>query len=196
MAALTPKQKQVLEFVEAYIADRGLAPTYDEIGEAVGTCKVTVLAHLQQLEKKGLIRRVPYASRAIELCGERARIPVVGAIQAGLPILAFEEAEKEDLREKMPLGGDLFALRVKGQSMVEDHIQDGDFVMVARTAAADPGDLVVALVDDEEATLKRFYPEGAFVRLEPANAAFEPIIVPRERVRIQGRVVGVLRLYR
>jgi len=196
VAALTPKQKQVLEFVEAYIADRGLAPTYEEIGEAVGTCKVTVLAHLQQLEKKGLIRRVPYASRAIELCGERARIPVVGAIQAGLPILAFEEAEKEDLRDLMPLGGDLFALRVKGKSMVEDHIQDGDFVMVARAAAADPGDLVVALVDDEEATLKRFYPEGASVRLEPANAAFDPIIVPRERVRIQGRVVGVLRLYR
>jgi repressor LexA len=120
----------------------------------------------------------------------------VGAIQAGFPILAFEEAEKEDLRDLLPLGGDLFALRVKGQSMVEDHIQDGDLVVVARTAGADPGDLVVALVDGEEATLKRFYPEGARVRLEPANATFEPIVLPRERVRIQGRVVGVLRLYR
>ncbi|NMD35719.1 MAG: transcriptional repressor LexA [Planctomycetes bacterium] len=196
MAALTPKQKQVLRFLEAYIGERGLAPTYEEIGDAIGTCKVTVLAHLQQLEKKGLIRRVPYASRAIELCGGRARIPVVGAIQAGFPILAFEEAEKEDLRDLLPLGGDLFALRVKGQSMVEDHIQDGDLVVVARTAGADPGGLVVALVDGEEATLKRFYPEGARVRLEPANATFEPIVLPRERVRIQGRVVGVLRLYR
>jgi repressor LexA len=195
VAALTPKQKQVFEFVKEFIAERGLAPTYDEIGEAIGTCKVTVLAHVQQLEKKGLIRRVPYASRGIELCEDRASIPIVGAIQAGLPILAVEEVEKQNLLEMLPLGGELFALRVRGQSMIEDHIQDGDFVVVKKSDDADAGDVVVALIDGEEATLKRFYPQGPCVRLEPANAAFEPIVVERERVRIQGRVMGVMRLY-
>ncbi len=196
MAALTPKQKLVLEFIRDFIAEHGLAPTYDEIGESIGTCKVTVLAHIQQLEKKGLIRRVPHASRAIELCDDRAQIPVVGAIQAGHPILAVEEAEKQNLLDLVPVAGDVFALRVRGQSMIDDHIQDGDFVMLRKSTTADPGEVVVALIDDEEATLKRFFPQGPFVRLEPANAAFEPIVVERERVQIQGRVVGVMRFYR
>ena len=196
MAALTPRQQQILALIKDYIRAHGLAPTYEEIGAELGICKVTVLAHVHELEKKGLIRRVPYAARAIELCEDDAAIPIAGAIQAGAPILAVEESEKENLLDLVPLEDGLFALRVKGQSMVEDHIQDGDFVMVRSGTTARPGEVVVALLDGEEATLKRYYPQGTHIRLEPANAAFEPIVLPRERVAIQGIVVGVLRLYR
>ena len=196
MASLTPRQQEILAYLRRYIAEYGIAPTYDEIGAAFGICKVTVLAHIRQLEKKGLIRHTPFAARGIEVCGEEEPgIPVAGVIQAGRPILAVEEAEKENLLELIPVGEDLFALRVTGDSMIEDHIRDGDYVMIRKTDTADPGDVVVALIDDEEATLKRFFPSGRYVKLEPANAAYEPIVVERERVRIQGKVVGMLRLY-
>jgi len=199
MASLTPRQRQIYEFVRAYVQEHGYAPTYEEIGSACGICKVTVLDHLRRLERKGLIQRRPYAPRAIEVCsgGEHeAAIPVVGVIQAGSPILAVEEPEKIDLLQLVPKRDDLFSLRVRGDSMAEEHIRDGDYVIVQRAQTAMPGEVVVALIDGEEATLKRFYPQGRLVRLEPANAAYEAIVVERERVRIQGRVVGVLRLFR
>jgi repressor LexA len=186
----------VLSWVKEYVAAHGLAPTYDEIGAALGVCKVTVLAHLRQLEQKGLIQHEPYAPRAIEVCeGRSSRIPLAGVIQAGSPILAVEEAEKINLLELLPLGEDLFSLKVKGDSMVDDHIHDGDFVIIQKTATARPGEVVVALIDGEVATLKRFHAHGSQIRLEPANAAYQPLILDRERVQIQGRVLGVLRLY-
>lgn len=204
MPSLTPRQQEILAYVKDYVEAHGFAPTYEEIGSFFGICKVTVLAHVKQLAKKGLIRHVPYAARGIEICcgGSTSAIPIAGVIQAGHPILAVEDAEKADLMDLVPLGPDLFALRVKGDSMVGDHIQDGDYVIVQRpvtgatgTATARPGEVVVALVDNEEATLKRFYPHGENVRLEPANPAFEPLVVRWDRVRIQGTVVGVLRLF-
>ena len=109
---------------------------------------------------------------------------------------SMEEVEKEDLLGTVPRGDDLFALKVKGDSMLEDHIRNGDFVMVRKTVTASPGSVVVALIDGEEATLKRYFPEGAYVRLQPANSDFKPIVIERDRVMIQGEVVGVLRLYR
>jgi repressor LexA len=194
---MTHRQKEILSFVKEYVSSRGIAPTYDEIGRAFGICKVTVLAHVRQLERKGVLRHQPYAARGIEVCDAAAGyIPVAGVIQAGLPILAVEEADKLNLLDLVPPNETLFSLRVKGDSMVEDHIQDGDFVIARQSSTAKPGDVVVALVDNEEATLKRYYPRGRHVRLEPANAAYEPIVVESERVRIQGVVIGVLRLYR
>lgn len=204
MATLTPRQQQILKYVKKYIRSRGIAPTYEEIGGRFGICKVTVLAHLRQLAKKGFIRQVPYAARAIEICdlSKKNVIPVAGVIQAGRPILAVEEADKNNLLDLMPTGKDLFALKVKGESMIDDHIQDGDYVVMQRPPTSQvgattvrAGEVVVALVDDEEATLKRLYPQGSTVRLEPSNPAFEPLVVPWEKVRIQGRLVGVLRFY-
>ncbi len=201
MASLTPRQKQILSYLRDYVGRYGLAPTYDEIGAEFGICKVTVLAHVRQLERKGLIRHEPYAARGIEICDAgdegypNAVIPIAGAIQAGQPILAFEEVEKLDLLDLVPLGKELFSLKVKGDSMVDDHIQEGDFVIVQKSSTAAPGEVVVALVDREEATLKRYYPQDRYVRLEPANTQYESLVVESERVLIQGRVVGVLRLY-
>ena len=196
-AALTPRQREILDFLRDYIQENGFAPTYEEIGTAFGICKVTVLAHIRQLEKKGLIRHRSFAPRAIEVCPSReARIPVVGVIQAGKPILAVQDPEEINLLELVPMGEDLFSLKVRGESMIEDHIQDGDYVIVKRASTAEPGEVVVALIDGEEATLKRFYPEGKFVRLEAANEAFKPIVIERERVRIQGKVVAVVRVFR
>jgi len=198
MAQLTPRQKEIYDFIRNYLEEHGYSPTYEEIGSALGICKVTVLAHLRRLERKGVLQREHYRRRSIELCRTegQTKIPVVGIIQAGRPILAFEEPEKIDLFELVPQKEDLYSLRVRGDSMLEEHIRDGDYVIVQKCDVARPGEVVVALIDGEEATLKRFFPEGPYVRLEAANPAYEPILIERNRVRSQGRVVGVLRLFR
>jgi repressor LexA len=161
----------------------------------------TVHKHITNLEKKGLLDRVHNHSRSIDLLppGSRTRsslkLPLAGRIAAGTPVEAMEMPETISLADVVG-NRDVFALEVRGDSMRDEHIIDGDYVLVERARTARHGEIVVALVHGSETTLKRFYPEGAVVRLQPANLEMDPIIVPAAQVAIQGRVLGVLRKYR
>ena len=205
---LTERQQEIWKFVVDYVERRGYPPTVREIGEAVGLASPsTVHAHLANLERAGLLRRDPTKPRALELNVERRveraahadetpRLPLVGQIAAGGPLLAEQNIE-DYVAVPPPLsgGGEEFLLRVKGDSMIEAGILDGDFVVVRRQPDARNGDVVVALAGDDEsadeATVKRFFREDGRVRLQPENAALEPIYA--EHVQILGKVVGVFR---
>ena len=205
---LTERQRQIMEFVTEYVDGHGYPPTVREIGDSVGLASPsTVHAHLANLERAGLLRRDPTKPRALELMHRPAAgpprrlddapaLPLVGEIAAGGPLLAQENIE-DYVRVPEPLsrGGQVFLLRVKGDSMIGAGILDGDFVVVERRQDARNGEIVVALVGDDEAadeaTVKRFFREADHVRLQPENQAMEPI---RTRdVKLLGRVVGVLR---
>ena len=195
--ALTKKQSQIFDYVNEHLVDRGYAPTMEEIGEAFGISAVTAYEHVKALEVKGVIRTEKNRARSIEVIRESAwpEIPLLGRIAAGLPIEAVEDRNAFDFDSLFPSDSDCFILEVKGQSMIEDHIQDGDLVVIASRQSARPGETVVALIRDQEATLKRFFPEGNKVRLEPANVTMKPIIVNAQEVKIQGVVLGVMRRY-
>ncbi len=194
---LTPKQLRVLEHIRKFRDAQGYAPTLDEIARAFKVSKITILQHLRALEKRGAIRRGRYQARSIELCGEALhslQIPLVGAIAAGTPIEAIEEHEILDLSELIAGRAEPFLLRVRGESMIEEQIRDGDFVICERRATAQNGETVVAVLPSGEATLKKFFLEkDGRIRLQPANPAMQPILV--DRVEIRGVVVGVLRKY-
>ena len=198
---ITPRQRQILQYILQHIDVRGYPPTVREIGQAVNlSSSSTVHAHLRTLEGVGLIKRDAILTRAIRLLPGMAKrsnvqrvvyLPVIGRVAAGKPTLAVE-----DFEETFPLpydflgGSDGFMLRVRGESMIEDGIHDGDLVIVRRQETAENGDTVVAIMDNE-ATVKRFYLENGRIRLQPANCAMEPIIV--EQASIVGKVVGLLR---
>ncbi|NPV28319.1 MAG: transcriptional repressor LexA [Firmicutes bacterium] len=193
---LSTRQMAILNFIQETIDRRGYPPSVREIGEAVGLkSSSTVHAHLVNLQKKGYIKRVPTKPRAIELTGDNTsvvRIPIVGRVAAGEPILAVENIE-----DTFPLPANflkttnnVFMLRVRGDSMINAGIYDGDFVIVRQQNTADNGDIVVALLG-EEATVKRFFKEKGGVRLQPENDALEPII--SKDVAVLGKVIGVLR---
>jgi repressor LexA len=198
---LTGRQQEIWDFLVDYVDRHGYPPTVREIGEAVGLASPsTVHAHLANLERAGLLRRDPTKPRALELTGRAAesvvalpRLPLLGQIAAGGPLLAEENVEDE-LAVPESLRGD-FLLRVKGDSMIEAGILDGDIVVVRRAQDARNGEIVVALAGDDEsadeATVKTFYKEKGRVRLQPENAALEPIYA--RHVQILGRVVGVFR---
>ncbi len=200
---LTRRQLDVLRFVRDYLREHALAPTLDEIAERFGVSKVTVHEHLAHLERKGWIRREHGRSRAISLVRDPdlpeaygtplddVELPILGTITAGLPLEAIEDKETVSVSELVPHGPDHYLLKVRGDSMIEDHIQDGDYVILERRTTARDGEMVVAVLDDNEATLKRFYREGDKFRLQPANPNFPPMIV--DRVEIRGVVVGVVR---
>ena len=203
-ATLTRRQQEILEFIQEYLDDNGYPPTVRDIGGAVGlTSSSTVHAHLANLEKAGAIRRDPTKPRALELIGrerpaeaaavELPRLPLLGQIAAGGPLLADQNVEDE-IAVPETLHGD-FLLRVKGDSMIEAGILEGDIVIVRRAQDARNGDVVVALAGDDEtadeATVKTFYREGGRIRLQPENAALEPIYA--RHVQILGKVVGVFR---
>lgn len=206
--ALTKRQKEVLDYLVSFETKHGYAPSFEEIGKGMKlTSLATVHKHVTTLEKKGFIRRGYNQSRSIEIVQlpktvkeqviERRiqELPLVGRIAAGRPLEAVEERETISLGD-FARGGSSFVLQVKGTSMIEDHILDGDFVVCEQTQVANNGDIVVALVGGEDATLKRFYREGpGKVRLQPANSEMAPIYVPAGDVKIQGRVIGVLRKY-
>lgn len=206
--ALTKRQKEVLDFLVAFETKHGYAPSFEEIGRGMKlTSLATVHKHVSTLEKKGFIRRGYNQSRSIEIVQlpkpvkeqvlERRiqELPLVGRIAAGRPLEAVEERETISLGD-FARGGNSFVLQVKGNSMIEDHIMDGDFVVCEQTQVANGGDIVVALVGGDDATLKRFYREGSGkIRLQPANSEMPPILVPASDVKIQGRVIGVLRKY-
>ncbi len=188
---MTPRQLEVLRYVEGYSVRNGYAPTLQEIADELKVTKVTVLSHLRRLEEGRHIRRGHYRRRGIDVLTPARRLPVVGRISAGKPIEAIAHPEGLDFPGVVREGRDCFALEVSGESMVEDHIRDGDYVIVERRSTACDGETVVALLEGGEATLKRFYREGGRIRLQPANARMEPLVV--DRVEIQGVVVGIFR---
>ncbi len=190
---MTRRQQEVLEYIYRYARENGYPPTIRGIGEHFGIRSPNGVAdHLKALIRKGEIRVSPNRARAIELLRRpETGIPLVGRIAAGAPILAAENIEDHITIERMfPMDGRCFALRVKGDSMIEDGIHDGDIVVVRPQRSAENGDIVVALLDDE-ATVKRFYREKRHVRLQPANSAYAPIVATQ--VEICGRVIGVIR---
>jgi repressor LexA len=200
---LTSRQKQILAFIEEMINRFGLPPTIREIGTKFNITSTNgVRSILEALEAKGYIKRQKLVSRGIELVKrgviEFTRVPLVGSVPAGLPITAIENREGEiAVDASFVPSGDIFCLRVKGESMINAGIFDGDYVLVDKNAVPMKGDVVVAVIG-EEATVKKFYPEAKYVRLEPQNDAFGPIIVERNApgFSIAGRVVGLLRRMR
>jgi repressor LexA len=221
---LTDRQKEVLEFIQESITGRGYPPTLREIGERMGIRSTNgVNDHLKALEKKGFLAREDLKSRALRplklpnlggrggvtpvpLADDTVDVPVLGRVAAGQPLLAVENVEDTVKVDRFFLGAanastvgrEVFALRVKGESMIEDGIHDGDFIFVRKSLSAERGDIVVALIDDE-ATVKRYYPEGDVIRFQPANATMQPIMVKRrdfKSVNLIGVVVGVYRRIR
>lgn len=198
----TPKQLQIMRFIRDYRREKQTSPTLEEIGHSLGVHRVTVHQHVAALVKKGAIRKLPQRSRSIEILDKdylpERTVKLLGRIAAGRPIEAIESPEPFTLEELLPIepGDDVYMLRVVGDSMVDDHITDGDLVLVERTPTARDGEIVVAVVDGE-ATLKRVYhePSGVY-RLQPANARMDPMYVrPPERLEIRGVVRGVLRRF-
>src|SRR5215471_7476842 len=219
--ALTRRQFQVLAFLDSFIEKSGYCPSFDEIRRGLRLSSLaTVHKHLNNLERKSFIQRGTNKSRSIEIinrrpldgvrlarAGRRAssasseaerrnfELPLLGRIAAGRPVEAVSS------NETLPLGDfvgkdNVYVLRVKGDSMIEDHICDGDFVIVESAGSAENGDTIVALIENNETTLKRFYREkNSTVRLQPANSKMKPIVVREEDLKIQGRVIGVLRKY-
>jgi len=194
----TKRQMQILEFIVAYQKEHKISPLLEEIAGEFGVSTVTIYEHLQALEKKGGIVRKKHAARSIEVIDPRFStnaftLPLLGFIAAGSPIEALEAADVFSLTDLVPVDDSHYVLQVKGNSMVEDGIQDGDFVIVREARMARNGQTVVAIVGDNEATLKRFYHEGDRIRLQPANEALEPLYVTDCEIR--GVVKGVFRKY-
>jgi repressor LexA len=196
--SLTDKQKQIYEYIREKIETRGYGPTVREIGLAFEIKSPNgVMCHLKALEKKNCIIREGFSARAIQLVEQRTRpggasLPFLGKVAAGSPTLAIEQDERLELGELFA-GPENFVLEVRGQSMIEDHIQDGDYVVIRKTSEARDGERVVAMINDE-VTLKRFYRGPDHIRLEPANKEMSPIIVNQtEDASILGVLVGVMR---
>ena len=199
---LTPRQAEILAYITEYAEDRGYAPTLQEIGDRFGLSSVaTVHKHVSHLVSKGYLKRERRnASRDIAVVGGSGdglvAVPLLGTVAAGLPIEAVAEQEEIALPESWLGRGRTYALRVRGDSMIDEQIRDGDTVVVEARETARNGETVIALVDDESVTLKQYHREsGGRVRLQPANPAVPVLILPEERVRIQGVVVGVLRRF-
>ena len=206
---LTRRQRQVMDFVSDFLREHGYSPSFQEIARGLQLNSVaTVHKHISTLERKGFLKRGANQSRSLEPGpkflqeARRARqernlyeLPLVGRIAAGRPLEAPEVPEKISFGD-FSNRGDVFVLKVKGDSMVEDHILDGDYILAEKTAQVADGEIVVALVGGLESTLKRLYrePDGR-IRLQPANAQMEPIRLPSSEVAVQGRVIGVLRRY-
>ena len=198
---LTKRQKEILDFVTGFIDQNGYSPSMEEIAEHFHFASLNaVFKHLEALESRGYLHRDSNRARSIQLSQNdisgMQNLPLFGYVAAGSPIEAVSAAETLPVPECfLPRRSDYYVLRVKGESMIEEHIQDGDYVVVESRETADPGAMVVALIDEENVTLKRFYREGVKVRLQPANETLEPIILDGARVKIQGVVVSVMRRY-
>lgn len=203
--ALTRRQREVYDFIAHFVHEHEYSPSFEEIGDGLGLSSLaTVHKHISNLEKKGLLKRDYNRSRSIDVLPPKGRmkqeiaaadaLPLVGAIAAGRPIETYEQQETISFRD-FTRSRDVFVLEVRGESMMDEHILNGDYVLVEKTRTAHNGEIVVALVDGTDTTLKRFYREGDNIRLQPSNAAMKPIILPAASVQIQGRVVGVMRKY-
>jgi repressor LexA len=205
--AITKRQREVYDFISEFVQRNNYTPSYQEIGDGLGLSSLaTVHKHITNLEKKGLLNRDYNRGRSIDLLPPKGRLkqamavntgmvlPLAGRIAAGQPIEAIERPETISLADFVR-SKEVFVLEVRGDSMQDEAILSGDYVLVEKTKVAHNGDIVVALVENSDATLKRFYREGNRIRLQPSNAKMKPIIVPAADVQIQGRVIGVLRKY-
>ena len=206
---LTQRQRRVIDYIAGFLEENGYSPSFQEIAEGVGLNSIaTVHKHIATLERKGFLKRGHNQSRSLEPSNryqQEARkqrvgrspmeLPLLGRVAAGQPVETLEQPETLSLAD---FAGqkDVFVLKVKGESMIDDHILDGDFILVERTPRASEGDIVVALIDGSETTLKRFHkePDGR-IRLQPANARMKPIFVAADQLAIQGRLIAVLRRY-
>src|SRR5215472_2444082 len=205
--AITKRQRQVYDFIHGFVQKNGYSPSFEEIAAGMGLSSLaTVHKHIVNLEKKNLLKRDFNRSRSIDVLPVRGlfkrqskspvemALPLMGRIAAGQPIEAVENPETISLGD-ITRSKDVFVLQVKGESMKDEHIVDGDYVLVEKTESAHNGEIVVALVEGTDATLKRLYREGVNIRLQPSNVAMKPIVVPAKSVQVQGRVIGVLRKY-
>jgi len=199
--AITRRQKDVIDFLSAFTSKNGYSPSYEEIAAGLGLNSLaTVHKHVTNLQTKGLLQRAHNRSRSIDVLPQRKnrgfldRLPLMGRIAAGQPVEAIEHAESISLSDILG-NRECFALEVRGDSMRDEHIMSGDYVLVERTKIAREGEIVVALIDGAEATLKRYYREGDRIRLQPSNSEMKPIYAPAVSVSIQGKVLGMLRKY-
>ena len=201
MQPLTKRQREILDYLNEFIEDRGYAPSLDEIGRRFGLSSLaTVHKHLTNLEEKGFIRRAWNRSRSVELVttplgGRAIDLPLLGYVAAGTPIEAVVTNETVTVPEDLVGQRDTYALRVRGSSMIDEHIRDGDLVVVEDRKTVRDGEMVIALLDGSDVTLKKFYRENGHIRLQPANDAIAPIVVESDSVQVQGVVVGVIRRY-
>ena len=201
MLPLTKRQREILDYLNEFIQQHGYAPSLEEIGRRFSLSSLaTVHKHLTNLQEKGFIRRAWNRSRSVELVptrvAERAiELPLLGFVAAGVPIEAVSGSETIAVPETLAGKRDSYVLRVKGDSMIDEQIRDGDYVIVEDRKSADNGEMVIALLGGAEVTLKKFYRENGRVRLQPANPAMQPMLFDPDRVQIQGVVVGVMRKY-
>jgi repressor LexA len=206
--AITKRQREVYDFIHDFVQQHGYSPSFEEIGAGMGLSSLaTVHKHVSNLEKKGLLKRDYNRSRSIDVLPTRGlmrrlpprvpvelTLPLLGRIAAGQPIEAVQSPETISLGD-ITRSKDVFVLQVKGESMRDEHIVDGDYVLVEKANTARDGEIVVALVEGTDATLKRLFREGPKIRLQPSNSTMAPILVPAKSVQVQGRVIGVLRKY-
>jgi repressor LexA len=199
---LTKRQREILDYLNEFIQQHGYAPSLEEIGHRFNLSSLaTVHKHLTNLQDKGFIRRSWNRSRSVELLPSRAggralELPMLGYVAAGMPIEAVASAESIAVPESLVAGRrDTYVLRVRGESMIDEQIRDGDYVIVEDRKTAENGEMVIALLGSSDVTLKKFYRENGHVRLQPANPAMQPIVVAAEQVQVQGVVVGVMRKY-
>ncbi len=200
---LTKRQKEILDFIEAFIAENGYAPSFEEIADSFGYASLaTVHEHLSNLERKGYIRKSYNESRSVEVVREESgayamELPLLGSVAAGMPIEAIADTERLAVPGDMVRrGSENYVLRVQGDSMIDEQIRDGDYIVVSAQRTANDGEMVVALVGGDSVTVKKLYrAPGGRIRLQPANVAMEPIVVDASEVVVQGVVVGVIRKY-
>jgi repressor LexA len=198
---LTKRQKEILDFLEEFIHHNGYSPSMEEIAGHFNIASVNaVYKHLESLKRRGFLRRDPNRARSIELYAERASgvrmLPLLGVVAAGQPVEAVLSPESMAIPEDLlPGRGNYYVLKVQGNSMIDEHIEDGDLVITEAREDAHNGEMVIALVDGENVTLKKLHRENSLVRLQPANPEVAPIILDSSRVKIQGVVVGVIRKY-
>lgn len=203
---LTRRQRELLDFLSTFISDKGYSPTLEEIGQGLGLSSLaTIHKHLRNLEQKGMIRRRWNHSRSIQLVDPETAalmdqvidLPLLGRVAAGQPIEAIRDEQTIHVPQQLVAGAKkTYVLQVEGDSMIEEQIADGDFIIVESRETAQAGETVVALVEGESVTVKKFYPEnGGMVRLQPANEALAPILVRGDQVQIQGVVIGLMRRY-
>jgi repressor LexA len=198
---LTKRQREILDFLNEFIQQHGYAPSLEEVGRRFGLSSLaTVHKHLTNLQEKGFIKRAWNRSRSVELVQTRAggravELPLLGYVAAGMPIEAVATAESIAVPEDLVGKRDTYVLRVRGESMIDEQIRDGDFVIVEDRKTAENGEMVIALLGSTDVTLKKFYRENGTVRLQPANPAMQPIVIAADQIQVQGVVIGVMRKY-
>ena len=195
----TEKQLRIMEFIQQFREERGISPTLDEIASNFGVTKITVYEHVNQLERKGALKREKFRARSIELLAPveerkaRYSMPLMGNFREGLPIEATEEREDLNISEMLPYGRNFFALRVRGNELANDHLTDGDLIIAEKREMVDDGDVVVAVLNGGKACLKKFFREEGQIRLQSPNGSLESEMVSHADIR--GVVVGILRRF-